>query len=221
MGAIKLVGLGLALLAEAVERLAPSGSRPRPRRRLHSPEADQVWQDQAGVKPCRVGELPDGELGRLVGTVREHAQTLRAPLSGRACVYSLVLVEQAGVIQWTERAGVAFALEDSWDRAIIEPAAASVALLLDHREQARAPREATPQQDAVLARHGYDVRGADELVFYEAVLLAGERVTVVGAGRRALAGGSSQEPDYRSAPPMQLRMAGPAAQLSIASHRAR
>lgn len=136
-----------------------------------------------------------------------------------------VVVDVAGRqeswILWTERDGVAFALEDSRGRAIIEPAGARVALLLDHREQRRAPREATPQQDAVLARHGYNIPGADERVFYEAVIVVGERVTVAGAGRREPAGGAAQESDFRSAPPMQLRVAGSAAaQLSIASHRA-
>lgn len=221
MGPFKLVGLGVALLAGAVEALASGNSHSRLRKRLHSPEADQVWQHQAEVTPCRVGDLPDGEIGRMVGTARKLARTLRAPLSGRACIYSLVLVEQADVILWVERDGVEFALEDSRDRAIIEPAAASVALLLDHQEQVRALREATPRQDAVLARHGYDVRSADELVFYEGIIQPGERVTVVGAGRRELASGSSQESDFRSPPLMQLRIAGPAAQLSIASHRAR
>lgn len=63
MGALKLVGLGVALLAEAVERLAPRGMhRSRP-----SPEADEVWQHQAGVTRCRVGELPEGEIGRMEG----------------------------------------------------------------------------------------------------------------------------------------------------------
>jgi hypothetical protein len=174
------------------------------------------------VTPYRVAELPEGEIGRMVGSVRAHGRTLRSPLSDRPCVYYLVLVEQAGVILWTEGNGVAFALQDASGRAIIEPATARIALLVDHREQARAVREATPQQDAVLARHGYDIRGADELVFHEAVLLVGERVTVVGAGRREPAVGSSQESDFRSPPPMQLRVAGASgAQLSIASHRAR
>lgn len=222
MGPVKLVVLGVALLVEAVMFLVPRSWSVRLRRRLHSPEADQVWQHQAGVKSCLVGELPDGEIGRMVGTVREHARMLRGPLSGRACVYYMVLVEQAGAIRMTECDGVAFALEDSSGRAIIEPATASVAMLLDHRQQLRVLREATPQQDAVLARHGYDISGADELVFYEAVVLAGERVTVVGAGRREPACVSSQESDFRSPPPMQLRIAGTnAAPLSIASHRAR
>jgi hypothetical protein len=228
MGPIKLVVLGVALVGEAVELLASWGrsSRPSPsprtRRRPHSPEADQVWQHSSEVTPYRVAELPEGEIGRLEGSVRQHARTLCAPLSGRACVYYMVLVEQAGAIRWTECDGVAFALQDASGRAIIEPALATVALLLDHREQARALREATPQQDAVLARHGYDLPGGDGLVFYEAVLLAGERATVVGAGRREPAGGSSQESDFRSPPAMQLRVAGTtAAPLSIASHRAR
>jgi len=216
MGALKLVGLGVALLAEAITRLAPKDMRGRP----NSPEADQVWQHQEGVTRYRVGELPEGEIGRMEGTVRTHGRTLRAPLSGRACVYYLALVEQAGVIQWMERDGVPFAFEDT-SRAIIEPANASVALLLDHREQLRALREATRRQDAMLARHGYNIPGADELVFYEGILVPGERATLVGAGRRELAGGSSQESDFRSPPPTRLRIAATdAAQLSIASHRA-
>jgi len=180
-----------------------------------------VWQQQAGVRPCLIGELPDGEVGRIMGTVRAHARTLTAPLSGRACVYYMVLVEQAGAINMMLRDGVALALEDTSGRAIIEPAAASVAVLLDHREQARSLHEATSSQDAVLARNGYDIRGAGELVFYEAVVEVGERVTVVGAGLREPTGVSSQETDFRTPPPLQLHIASSnAAQLSIASHRA-
>jgi hypothetical protein len=212
-----IVALGVGVALRAVLHLRSQRSH-LPRRR-QVPDADQVWQHQAGVTRYRVGELPDGEIGRVEGTVGEQARTLRGPLSGRACVYYMVLVEAGGAIQWTEGDGVAFALEDASGRAIIDPALARIALSLDHREPLRALREATPQQDAVLARHGYNVTGAGQLVFYEAVLLVGERVTVVGAGRREPA--ASQERDFRTPPPMQLRMAGGNAQLSIASHRAR
>jgi hypothetical protein len=217
-----VVAVGVGVVLRAVVRGLSEGSPWPSRSRLHSPEADQVWDHQAGVTRCRVGELPDGEIGRMEGIVCERARTLRGPLSGRACVYYVVLVEEDGAIRWTERDGVAFALEDGSGRAIIEPALARVALPLDHREQLRALREATPQQDALLARHGYNVTGAGELVFYEAVLVAGERVTVVGAGRREPVDRSSQDTDFRSPPPMQLRVADSnAARLSIASHRAR
>jgi hypothetical protein len=162
-----IVALGVGVALRAVLHLRSQRSH-LPRRR-QVPDADQVWQHQAGVTRYRVGELPDGEIGRVEGTVGEQARTLRGPLSGRACVYYMVLVEAGGAIQWTEGDGVAFALEDASGRAIIDPALARIALSLDHREPLRALREATPQQDAVLARHGYNVTGAGQLVFYEAV----------------------------------------------------
>lgn len=142
-----------------------------------SPGTEQVWEQQAGVTLLSVADVPDGEICRMAGTVGEYAGALRAPLSGRACVYYMVVAEQPGVI-WTQCDGVAFGLEDASGRAIIEPASAKVALVLDHREHLKALRYATPQQDAILMRHGYDVRGSGGLVFYEAVITVGERITV-------------------------------------------
>lgn len=185
-----------------------------------SPGTEQVWEQQAGVTLLSVADVPDGEICRMVGTVGEYAGALRAPLSGRACVYYMVVAEQPGVI-WTQCDGVAFGLEDASGRAIIEPASAKVALVLDHREHLKALRYATPQQDAILMRHGYDVRGSGGLIFYEAVITVGERITVVGAGRREPGGASCPETGFRDPPPMRLRVKGSdTAPLCIACDRA-
>jgi hypothetical protein len=159
------------------------------------------------VKLLPVADVPDGKICRIDGIVGEYASTLRAPLSGRACVYYMVLVEESGRT-WTEREGVAFGLEDASGRAVIDPSSARVALLLDHREDLKALRDATPQQDAVLLRHGYDVRGAGDLIFYEAVIAVGERITVVGAGSRELDGASDRESGFRDPPATRLRVKG-------------
>src|SRR5689334_11338715 len=102
-------------------------------------ESDGVLRGQHGVRPWPLAELPDGQQGRLVGTARELHRTLTAPLSGRACLFHLVVVEQvrsSGTRElFTERSSVAFTLEDPSGTAIIDPARASVALAFDHRQE--------------------------------------------------------------------------------------
>ena len=178
------------------------------------------------MRPWPIAELPENQPGRLVGNVHELQPTLIAPLTGRACVYYVVLVEQAAFSGWqeriTERGGVAFALEDASGSAVIDPARASVALAFDHRAEIRARDEATPAQEAVLARHGSNVTGRDRLRFVEAILSVGERVTVVGTGVRRPDITTSAESGYRSAPATRLYVAAShAAPLSISSHRIR
>lgn len=214
---IALVTLGAVRLARAFSSGPPS--------RLLT-EAERVLHQQHGVRPWPIAELPEGQQGRLVGNVRELQRTLTAPLTGRACVYYVILVEESVSSGWreriTERHGVAFGLEDASGCAVIEPARASVALAFYHREEIRAPGEATPAQDTVLARHGYNIAGGGRLRFVEAVLSVGERVTVVGTGMRRPYLASPAELDYRSAMPTRLHVAASdAAPLSISSHRIR
>lgn len=210
-----------ALLAIGAVRLARAfAGGPPPQRPL---EADRVLRQQHGVPPWPIGELPEHRQGRLVGNVRALERTLTAPLSGRACVYYVVLVEQSVFPGWqdriVERRGVAFALDDASGRAIIDPARASVALAFDHHEELRALDPATPAQQAVLARHGHPGAAASRLRFVEAVLSVGERVTVVGIGTRRPHIAWSVESDYRSATPTRMHLAGSDAEpLSISSH---
>lgn len=211
----------VAVLAVGAIRLARAlAGSPPPQQ---TTEADRVLREQHGVPPWPVAELPEYQQGRLVGNVRALDRTLTAPLTGRACVYYVVLVVQPAASGWqeriTDRRGVAFALADASGSAVIDPAHASVALAFDHREQLRALDPATAAQQAVLARHADHRRGRSRLRFLEAVLSVGERVTVVGTGTRRPYVEWSAESDYRSAAPTRLQLEGSdAAPLSISSH---
>lgn len=193
-----------------------------------------MWRrlTEAGrVRLWQIAHLPEHQEGRLVGNVRALPRTLIAPLTGRTCVYYLVVVEQALLLGWQEyyidRCGAAFALDDTSGTAIINPTRAGVELAFDYRAVIRSSDEPTPAQRAVLARavlarQGYRGDGDDLLRFSEAVLSAGDRVTVVGTGRHSPDVASSTELDYRSAIPVRLHLEGSdAAPLSIRSHSAR
>ena len=186
-------------------------------------ESDRVLRGQHGVRPWPIAELPDGQQGRLVGTARELHRTLTAQLSGRVCLYQVVLVERVGPSGtrelFTERSGVAFTLEDASGSAIIDPARASVALAFDHRQEIRPPEAPSPPQRALLLRHGYRSDSGERLRFAEAVLSVGERITVVGVGHRRHDLASPVELDYRTAPSPRLQLASSdAAPLLISSH---
>lgn len=73
------------------------------------------------VKPRTVRELSDGEVAKLVGTVRlldedEDAEPIRAPVSGRTCAGFELRVARRGLLRWlplaTAREGRGFYLDD-------------------------------------------------------------------------------------------------------------
>ncbi len=215
--AIVVIAAGVAIrLAHALRAELPS-------RRMT--ESDRVLRQQYRVRPWLIAELPDGEQGRLVGTAGTLHRTLTAPLSGRACLYYVVLVkpvESSGAQDlFTERNGIAFTLEDASGSAIIDPTRASVALAFDRGEELRPSDQPSPAQRALLLRHDHNFRSS-RLRFVEAVLSVGEPITVVGAGVRRPDLASPAESDYRSAPPSRLRIAASdAVPLSIRSQHIR
>jgi hypothetical protein len=192
------------------------------RRRRPPTEADGVRHRQRGARRWQIAHLPEHREGRLDGDVRALPRALTAPLTGRPCVYYQVVVEQAVLLGWQElhvdRCGAAFALDDPSGTAIINPTRASVAIAFDHRAVIRSS-EVTPPQRALLAAQGYRSDSDDLLRFSEAVLSAGDRVTVVGTGKQSPDVVSSAELDYRTAIPARLHLEGSdAAPLSIRSH---
>jgi hypothetical protein len=216
--------LVMAAVVVVIKTIIRHQLRNRPPRRA---EAERVQHRHYHMRSWPIGELPDNEIGRMVGNVRVLERSLTAPLTGRACVYYLIIVEEEdGRRGWresfTEHNGVAFAIEDLSGRAIIEPANASVALPFDHQEEIRAPDRATPEQVALLARRPYSISDRfGRLRVWEAVIAIDDRVTVVGAGTREPDQASPEETGYRSPPAMWLHVAGSmSAPLSISSHRA-
>lgn len=199
----------VGMLAVAAVRLTHALLSKSPSQGLAAP--GPMLRHGVRVPQQPIASLPDGERGRLVGTARGLHGTLIAPLSGRPCLYYLVLVksvESSGARElFTERKGIAFALEDASGSAIIDPARASVSLAFDYRDEVYLPDLPSPAQRALLLRNGHSPDGSDQLRFVEAVLSIGERTTVVGTGFRRPDVASPMELDYRSAPPPRLQLA--------------
>jgi hypothetical protein len=214
----------IAMIAAGAIRIAHAlATKPPPQGMT---ESDRVLRQQYRVRPSSIARLPDGEQGLLIGTARTLHRTLTAPLSGRACLYYVVLarsVESSGERElFAERSGVEFTLVDASGSAIVDPARASVALFFDYREEVRLADAPSPAQRALLVRHGHSSDRSDQLLFAEAVLSIGERIMVAGAGLRRPDLASSMESDYRSAPPARLQLAAcDAAPLLISSQYVR
>lgn len=214
----------LALIAGGAIRVAYALAHKSPPQGMT--ESGRILREQYRVRPSSIARLADGEQGRLIGTARPLHRTLTAPLSGRACLYYVVLarsVESSGERELlTERAGCAFTLDDASGSAIVDPARASVALFFDHREEVHLADAPSPAQRELLVRHGHSSDRSDQLLFIEAVLSIGERIMVAGAGLRRPDLASPMESDYRSAPPARLQLAASdAAPLLISSQYVR
>jgi len=150
---------------------------------------------------------------------------LKAPLSGRSCVlYALQIREKAGnrwVARAIERKGRSFLLADGSGGALIAPSDARLALTFELIPKAEGRDGAPPEQESLLARHNRDLYPKGFLRgyrFYEAVIVAGQEIEVVGAGIRKSAAASTSERGYRDAQPTVLHVAhSTAAPLSIAA----
>jgi hypothetical protein len=160
-----------------------------------------------------IAALRDHQLGRIVGSITASEQTLTAPLSGRPCVYYRVVISvynRGWQARATDRCGTRFAMSDRSATAIIEPFYSRLALRSDHREELGWFTEATPEQQAVLARHGFRRSGVFArrwFRFDEAVIATGDPIGVIGAGVREpeLPGPASED---RTAAPVRLRITG-------------
>lgn len=137
--------------------------------------------------------LETGATGRLAGVVTADA-LLKAPLTGRACVGYVARVEEwsgGRRAHWIERIhevrGVPFTIDDGTGRALIDPAASTMLLQMDATTRSGRFDDATPVEEAFLARH--EVRSTGwflnrTLRYTEGVIEPGERVAVIGRGER-------------------------------------
>jgi hypothetical protein len=165
-----------------------------------------------------IGELPENLAGRVVGQAQVLGETLSGPLTGRPCVYYIAKVEQhrstgksshwATII--TEQRGIPFMLVDASGRAIIDPRNAEIALDFDGRSSSGSFDEATPVEEAFLARHGHKSKGwlfNKGLRYREAIIAVGETIAVLGSGvREPDPDGAAGAAGYRDGPPTRLRL---------------
>lgn len=172
-----------------------------------------------------IARLPENTIGRVIGRVRLLETSLTAPLSGRACAYYMIVVtrdreDSREIVE--EQRGVPFAIEDETGRAIVDPTDADVTLAFDHESNTFEATYATPEQDAVLKRHGIRSKGfmgAKPMLFRESIIGPDELVTVLGSGTREPDRERAAEADYRTAPPTLLRLTSSRAHpLAISDH---
>jgi hypothetical protein len=160
-----------------------------------------------------IADLPEDTLGRVCGTARPLGAALEAPLSHRPCVCYVVEVTQATRnstrLLFTETKGVPFVIEDKSGRAIIDPTGAQFALGFDGSGDTDMFDPATPDEEALLARHGHrseSFMGIKNLAFHESVIEVGERVAVVGSGVREPDPDAPPASAYRAGSPTRLRL---------------
>jgi hypothetical protein len=141
----------------------------------------------------RVGDVLEGEVARVVGEV-EPLELVEAPLSGRACVYWQVLVQEyrnsgksgRWVTVIDEDAGEDFLVRDVTGKALVKVAVTSSLLDKDYERSSGFMNDATPELEAFLAARGERSQGwvlNKRMRYREGVVEPGERVCVVGVGR--------------------------------------
>ena len=163
-----------------------------------------------------LGEMPEAQLGRLIGQAVVLREQLAGPISGRPCVYYIAKVEEyrstGRFSNWktiiTEARGVPFVLQDGTGRAIVDATGAKIALDFDTRSRSGTFDNPTENERAFLDRHGEHGRRwifNKHLRYREAIIEIGETIAVLGAGTR--------EPDpsatptgYRDDQPTLLRL---------------
>src|SRR5262249_34084485 len=142
-------------------------------------------------------------------------QTLTAPLSGRPCVCYVVSVERRGRTEryWhtivRESKSVRFQIADETGHAIIDPSSANLVLHRDVNTSSGTFDDATPSEEAFLARHGEASKGwlfNKALRYHESVVEIGETIAVLGSGVREPDPAGVPAEGYRSAPPTRLRL---------------
>lgn len=155
-----------------------------------------------------IAQASDGDYVKLVGTL-EPIDQLAAPLSGRACSYYEVIVEEergARNRTWStvirERDGCPFMINDGTAKARVELSEAETALTQDGHWSSGFLNDADPELEAYLARHGKSSTGLvfnRTLRYREGVLEPGEQVAVLGViGREVDPDGQSA--GFREAP---------------------
>ncbi len=142
----------------------------------------------------KVKDFADGTIGRVVGQVRVIDETT-APMSGRPCAQYHLIVKQrrssGRSSHWVtlvdEQRVVDFVVEDGSGRAVVNTVGAKAAVVKDAKARSGTFNSATPELEALLARHGHDSTGFlgfnKTIRYKEGVIEEGETVAVCGRGR--------------------------------------
>jgi len=163
-----------------------------------------------------IAEVQEAAVVRVRGEVKQLERELKAPLSGRPCVYWRV---QASVQRWSEprgryrtrqaywqdtvdhSEGVPFVLADGSGNCAVDPALGTAAIGTPKRLDVQRG-QVMPSAMAVMLTDQQvtidEIRG-EVWRFEEQIVGVGQTVVVVGAGRRANRTGTHGESNYRDA----------------------
>lgn len=168
------------------------------------------------IDGAAVADIQEATVVRVRGEVKQLERELKAPLSGRPCVYWRV---QASVERWSEprgryrtrqrywqdtvdhSEGVPFVLADGTGQCAVDPALGTAAIGTPRRVDVRRG-QIMPSAMAVMLTDQQvtieEIRG-EVWRFEEQIVGVGQTVVVVGAGRRAQRSGVHGESNYREA----------------------
>ncbi len=165
----------------------------------------------AGAVRASMAEAPEGTRVHLVGTVAAP-EPLRAPITGRPCVYFAVAIEEEVGTTWqtvyTDGAAVPFVVSDGSGRALIDAAGAEIEIDAGRRVGTldRAALEALGGS-VTIRLHGNSALRGPRLRYREVAFAVGTTIAVIGTAVR------EPDPDaiksvtgYREGPPTRLRL---------------
>lgn len=157
----------------------------------------RVRRELRHARRVALADVKDGELVRVTGRVRALESGLRAPLSGRRCVYYLATAEpvhdRRGSFDWgevREERYVDFLVEDASGSARVSMRAPRVAIVRDLHTRSGTFDDANEAEEAFLRRYGAKSTSElglnRDLRYYEGALEVGEEVTVLGRAHVAV-----------------------------------
>jgi alkylhydroperoxidase family enzyme len=172
----------------------------------------RVARKLAAARRVPIADFADGETALVVGRVVVGAQTLRGPISDKACVFYRLQVEgpmrvgqePESLLETGE--GVDFFVEDETGRARVIVAGADVSLVKHPMASQQAiDRGVDARVPAQLAQGLAPLR----MSFFEGRLDAGEQVAIAGRGHWRTAAAGASGGGYRHRP-KQLEIGAPA-----------
>lgn len=154
-------------------------------------EAQRLKRGLAEAAQKPIAQLREGDVVRVVGTLKLGPGVLTAPLSQRSCALFFVRVlENRGKVPkeiLRESKGIEFTLDDGTGTVLVRPERFELALLEDHKQRAGMWNDASPELREYLASKGQSTESTfgfkRALSCYEGTLEEGERVAVLGEVR--------------------------------------
>lgn len=191
------IPVALAVIAAAVTAAAAGAGV------AYSMSTDaRVRRELGQVRRVALADAKDGQVVRVTGRVRAVESGLRAPLSGRHCVYYLATAEaihdrrrraDGGWGEVREERYVDFLIEDASGVARVSMRAPRVAIVRDLHTRSGTFDDANAAEEAFLRRYGVQSTTAlglnRDLRYLEGALEIGEEVTVLGRAHVELAEG--------------------------------